>query len=96
MWCVERVVRLEVLGYEYPLRTDAPEEEVQEILQLVKAQVEAHAVGAKRLQPIDKMAILASVNLAGEYIRLKKDFEKYKRTVDIWVENVTKKIENTV
>lgn len=93
---MERLVKLEVLGQEYPLRTDASEEDVQEVLNLVRSQVEVYSRGANKSLPLDKIAILASVNLAGEYIKLKKDTDRYKRTVEEWVQRVSKKVEQAL
>ena len=39
---MERLVKFEVLGQEYPLYTDAPEEDIEEILHLVKMQIREH------------------------------------------------------
>jgi len=91
---LERLIKLELLGQEYPLRTDAAEEDVEEILNLVRAQVNAFVDGSKKAVPVDKIAILASVNMAGDYIRLKRDFERYRRHVGTWIERVTEKVES--
>jgi cell division protein ZapA len=77
---MERVVKFEVLGQEYPLYTDAPEEDVQEILGLVKSQLEGE--GHRSSLPVNKIAILTSINMAGKYVRLKRDFEKYRLHVE--------------
>lgn len=73
---LERLVKFEVLGQEYPLHTDAPEDEVQEILDLVRSQLENHAK-ATTLMPA-KLAVLVSLNMAAKFVRLKREFEQYK------------------
>lgn len=77
---MQRLVKFEVLGQEYPLYTDAPEEDVQEILGLVKEQLEG--VEQSSSLPMNKLAIVASLNMAGKYVRLKRDFENYKVEVE--------------
>lgn len=74
---LERLVKFEVLGQEYPLHTDAPEDEVQEILDLVKTQIES-ATKQSKLMPA-KVAVLVSLNMAGKYVRLKREYEEYKQ-----------------
>lgn len=86
---MERMVKLEVLGQEYPLYTDAPEEDVEEILHLVKSQIEDHSKASKSILPSNKIAVLASLNMAGKYVQLKRDFEKYRRSADELVERLT-------
>jgi cell division protein ZapA len=90
------LVKFEVLGQEYPLYTDAPEEDVEEILQLVKSQIEDHSKSSKNMLPANKIAVLASLNMAGKYVRLKRDFEKYKLETDHAVERVLAKITDSL
>lgn len=92
---MERLVKFEVLGQEYPLYTDAPVEDVKEILQLVKTQLESLSKSSSQL-PANKLAILTSLNMAGKYVKLKNDFEQYRQLVTGAVQNMTLQIENTL
>ena len=94
--CLERLVKFKVLGQEYPLYTDAPEDEVEEILQLVKSQIEKSAQGSPHMLPANKLAVLSSLNMAGKYVKLRKDFEQYKRTVDSLSESIIHKIKEAL
>jgi len=93
---MERLVKFEVLGQEYPLYTDAPEEDIEEILHLVKMQIENNSKVSKSLLPANKVAVLTSLNMAGKYIRLKRDFEQYKQQMSELVERLTSVIENSL
>ncbi len=93
---LERLVKFELLGQEYPLYTDAPEEDVREILNLVKSQIEGHSNTARTMLPTNKIAVLTSLNMAGKYVRLKRDFEQYKLETDQFVNRVTQKIEHSI
>jgi cell division protein ZapA len=93
---MERLVKFEVLGQEYPLYTDASEEDIEEILQLVKKQIENHSKSAKSFLPANKVAVLTSLNMAGKYVRMKKDFEQYKQQMSELVERLTSVIENSL
>lgn len=92
---MERLVKFEVLGQEYPLYTDAPEEDVQEILHLVKTQIESYARTSSTL-PANKLAILTSLNMAGKYVKLKRDFDQYREMVGETVEKMAVKIDHTL
>ena len=92
---MQRLVRFEVLGQEYPLYTDATEEDVKEILDLVKNQLEAYAKSSSTL-PANKLAILTSLNMAGKYVKLKKEFEQYRQTVAETVGLMKIKIDNSL
>ena len=93
---MERLVKFEVLGQEYPLYTDAPEEDIEEILHLVRVQIENHSKSAKSFLPANKVAVLTSLNMAGKYVRLKRDFEQYKQQMSELVERLTSVIENSL
>jgi cell division protein ZapA (FtsZ GTPase activity inhibitor) len=93
---MERLVKLEVLGQEYPLYTDAPEEDIEEILHLVKMQIENNSKSSKSFLPVNKIAVLTSLNMAGKYVRLKRDFEQYKQQMSELVERLTSDIEDSL
>jgi cell division protein ZapA len=93
---MERLVKLEVLGQEYPLYTDAPEEDIEEILHLVKMQIESNSKRSRSSLPANKVAVLTSLNMAGKYVRLKRDFEQYKEQMSQLVERLTSVIENSL
>ena len=93
---MERMVKFEVLGQEYPLYTYAPEEDIEEILHLVKMQIENNSKSSKSLLPANKVAVLTSLNMAGKYVRLKRDFEQYKQLMNELVERLTSEIENSL
>ena len=90
---MERLVKFEVLGQEFPLYTDAPEEDVQEILQLVKTQLEEVSQGGSRGLPANKAAILTSLNMASQYVRLKREFSEYRQQVESGLDRLSCRIE---
>ncbi len=92
---MERLVKFEVLGQEYPLFTDAPEGDVQEILLLVKNQLEeVSRGGGSRGLPANKAAILTSLNMASQYVRLKREFGEYRQQVEDYLGRLASRIEN--
>lgn len=93
---MERLVKFEVLGQEYPLYTDIPEEDVEEILALVRSQLETNGKQTNRLLPPNKVAILSSLNMAGMYVKLKREFESYKLQVEECSHRLMQKIEDTL
>ncbi len=88
---MERLVKFEVCGQEFALNTDAPEDEVGEILDLVKSQIESQT-GTGKVLPA-RVAILASLNMAGKYVRLKKELAEDKRLTDHKINAIIDNIE---
>jgi hypothetical protein len=74
----ERLVRFALLGQEYTFYTGASEEEMEEILSFVKKLIEEGSTGSGGTIPASKVAILACLNIASRYIKLREDFERYK------------------
>ena len=90
---MERLVKFDVLGQEYPLYTDAPEEDVQEILHMVKSQLEVTGQASTHVLPANKLAILTSLNIASQYVKLKREFGIYRQQVEEKVSLLSEKIE---
>ncbi len=76
----ERLVKFTLLGQEYRFYTAASEEEMECILGLVKKLVDdSGGGGGGGAVPNNKIAVMACLNLASQYVRLKKEFEEYKK-----------------
>ncbi|MBU1233740.1 MAG: cell division protein ZapA [Proteobacteria bacterium] len=80
---MERLVRFELLGQHFAFYTGAPEEEVNEIVQMVQGLVlENSSPDTVGSISVSKVAVLASLNMASKYVELKRDFEKYKNETE--------------
>ncbi len=80
---MERLVRFELIGHEFAFYTAAPEEEVDEIILMVTDLVRENSGSSKSGSiPVGKIAVLASLNIASQYVELKRDFAKYKQDTD--------------
>lgn len=90
---VERLVTFKVLGQEYPLYTDAPEKDVQEILELVKTQLECAGQASQNILPANKLGILTSLNIASSYVKMKREYEEYRHLVEGKINSLSEKIE---
>jgi cell division protein ZapA (FtsZ GTPase activity inhibitor) len=91
-----RLVTFEVLGQEYPLYTEASDEDVQEILNMVKSKIEEAVGGVTNVLPSSKAAILTSLNVASEYVKLKKKFAGQQEIIDEQLARLTEKIESSL
>ncbi len=76
----ERQFSFTLLGQEYSVVTVASEEEMNDILTLVKNVMEdgETARGDSTLS-INRKAVLACLSLASQYLSVKNDFEKFKK-----------------
>jgi cell division protein ZapA len=74
----ERLVKFELLGQEYKFYTAASEEELKSILSLVRQLVENGSSQATGTLPVGRVAIMACLNIASQYVKLKQEFDDYR------------------
>ena len=90
---MERLVRFELFGQEFSYYTDASEEEVKEVVSLVRCELDDGEQGAKAGLPSNKMLILACLKIAARYVQLLKEYEQYRaqqgRSIDMLIDRVS-------
>jgi cell division protein ZapA (FtsZ GTPase activity inhibitor) len=75
---MERLVEFELLGQEYKFYTAASEEELKSILSLVRQLVESGSSQATGTLQTGRVAIMACLNVASQYVKLKQEFDDYR------------------
>jgi cell division protein ZapA (FtsZ GTPase activity inhibitor) len=88
----ERLVKFEILGQEYAFYTGATDEELQVILGLVRQLVENGANKVTGTLPVGKVAVLACLNIASRYVKMKQEFEEYRQTSELRLADLSEKI----
>lgn len=74
----ERLVKFELLGQEYKFYTAASEDELKSILSLVRQLVENNSTQATGTLLAGRVAIMACLNIASQYVKLKQEFDDYR------------------
>ena len=91
---MERLVQFELLGQEFAFYSSAPEEEVDEILNMVRDLVmencDSNTAGSIA---VGKVAVLASLNIASRYVELKHEFENYRLKTDAGIAALAERID---
>lgn len=88
----ERLVRFSLLGQDYRFYTGSSEEEMEKILDLVRNLIEENVTGEHGTLPVNKVAVMACLNIASKYIRLKTDFEDYRLESEERLQRLNEKI----
>ncbi len=80
----ERLVRFHLLGQDLAFYTASSEEEVEQILSLVRQQIDVNSnqSGGKGTIPVHKVAVMTCLNLASRYLKLESEFESYKMSME--------------
>ena len=77
---MKNLVRIEILGREYNVRSDEGEERVRKIAEYVDQKIKEITEGAKTLSTIN-VAVLAALNIADDYFRALENQNHFTRTV---------------
>ncbi len=88
-------IRVEILGNEYLLRSDAPDELCQKIARYVKAKFNQVASTAKGLPEV-KIAVLVAFNIAEEYFKGMEEKEQILLRLDSKVRQINQHLEKAV
>jgi len=88
----EKIVEVFVLGQRLSLRTDLPEETVQEILALLDRK-EREITQKKPFLPPMKVALLMVLQIAADYVKIKKELEIFRQAVQEKVERLENYLE---
>ena len=76
----ERIVEIYLLGQRVYLRTSLPEDTVQEILTLLEKK-EREITERRPLLPPMKVALLMLLQIAEDYVKIRKEFEIFREAV---------------
>ena len=91
----ERLVEFSLLGQNFAFYTGASEEEMEKILSLVKEQIESIGGGDKPggTIPVSKIAVMACLNLASNYIKLKQEHSGSKQNTAAKLEELSNRLD---
>ncbi len=89
----ERLVRFRLLDEDFAFYTGISEEEMAEILALVRERFEDGGSLPRGTVPANKVAMLACLRMASDYLRLEKEFTAYRQTMRSHLSKMTDEIE---
>ena len=89
----ERLVCFQLLGQEYKFYTAAGEEEMAEILALVRELVADDPAASRGTLATGKAAIMACLNIASRYVQLRREHEHYRDEATNRFRRLTREIE---
>ena len=75
---MERLVQFELFGQDFSFYTDASEEDVTCIIDMVRTELGEDQSGKRAPLPSNKMLILGCLKIAAKCVQLEKDFESFR------------------
>ncbi len=76
----ERLVRFTMFGQEFTFYSDAPEDEVEQVIGLLRTELEDAELDTVSTIPSSKMLVLGCLRIAARCVQLQKEFDAYRRS----------------
>ena len=86
-------VKVNILGSEYALKSDADPEYISDLASYVDQKMEKLQQGSSIHAPL-KIAVLTAVNISDELFRLKRKHEKLVKEIESASEEITENLDN--
>jgi len=78
---MEDLVRVQILGREYTVRSDEEEERVRKIAEYVNQKIKEVAEGTKTVSTLN-IVILAALNIANDYFKAVESQKNFTQTIE--------------
>ena len=78
---------------DFTFYTGSSEEEMKEILDLVKEMSENDVSGISGTLPASRVAVMACLNMASKFMRMKHDFEDYRLETEVRIKGLNMQLE---
>jgi cell division protein ZapA len=74
----DRLVRFHLFGQEFTFYSDAPEEEVEAVIALLRDELEANEKISKSSVPSSKILVLGCLRMAAKYVQLNREYREFR------------------
>jgi len=75
----DRLVRFHLFGQEYTFYSDAPEDEVESAITLLRHELEANEKVSRSSVPSSKMLVLGCLRMAAKYAQLNREYKEFRQ-----------------
>jgi len=89
---MERLVHFTLLGQDFSFYTDAPEQEVNKIIDLVRNELESDDHDGRSAVYSNKMLVLGCLRIAARCVQLEEEFEGFKNQQGIFIDRLIDKV----
>ena len=93
---MERLVQLELFGQDFSFYTDASEEDVERIVNMVRTELGADDTGRRTPLPSNKMLILGCLKIAARCVQVEKDFETFRTQQDESIDKLIGRVSSEI
>jgi cell division protein ZapA len=88
----DRLVRFHLFGQEYTFYSDAPEDEVESAITLLRHELEANEIVSRSSVPSSKMLVLGCLRMAAKYAQLNREYKEFRQVQERSVAQLIDKV----
>ena len=88
----ERLVRFALFGQEFTFYSNAPENEVEEVVDILRSELEGSDGEYVSTIPSSKLLVLGCLRIAARYVRVNREFDTYRNSQGRSIDNLIDKM----
>jgi cell division protein ZapA len=88
----DRLVRFHLFGQEFTFYSDAPEEEVQTVIDLLRQELESSEKVNRSSVPSSKMLVLGCLRIAAKYVHLNREYSEFRQVQECTISHLIDKV----
>ena len=88
----ERLVSFNLFGQEFSFYSDAPEDEVQGAIAMLRDELEGTDLAARSTVPSSTMLVLGCLQLAAGYVKLDKEFSSFRTEQELSIDKLINRV----
>jgi cell division protein ZapA len=93
---LERRVRFDLFGQEFSFYTDASEDEVEQVIGMVRAELDDQCRGKCTSLLSNKMLVLCCLKIAARYVQLEKEHNRFRDRQDESIDKLISKVSSGI
>lgn len=88
----ERLVSFTLFGQKFSFYSDAPEDEVQDAIAILRDELEGTDLAARSTVPSSTMLVLGCLRLAARYVNLNKELNTFRTDQELAIDKLINKV----
>ncbi len=88
----DRLVRFHLFGQEFTFYSDASEDEVEAIIDLLRQELEGGETVSRSAVPSSKILVLGCLRMTARYVQLQREYQDYRQTEQRTLSDLAEKV----
>lgn len=88
----DRLVRFHLFGQEFTFYSDASEDEVEAIINLLRQELEGGETVSRSAVPSSKILVLGCLRMTARYVQLQREYQDYRQTEQRTLSDLAEKV----